>query len=145
MKIKLISFGFIALLALMACTAPQPKVVGANRTGAALVATPSTFGATTFTVGKQIACTEPRPNASIDTSLFAQANLNAEQIKAIVDASGGAGTKIGESEEFERVEFLSHGLFGICQLAASGAIEEGQVSELVKQLITSSAAVSGSS
>lgn len=128
---------------LSGCLSPTPRLVGDNRTGAATIATPSTFGVTTITTrSSQTACTEPRPNASVESALAANADLTAQQVDALVKAQVAAGSKVGASSEFESVEFLAHGLFGICQLASSGAISDGGADDLVKVVIEQAARIS---
>ncbi len=127
------SFGGLA-----ACTGPEPVLVGdTNPTGAAVIATPSTYGVTTLTTtqGSQRACTEPRPNASLASIIGGEANLNSQEIRTVIDAAGSGGVTVGESNEFESVEFLAHGLFGICQLAASGAIDQVTAIAMVRELV----------
>jgi hypothetical protein len=122
---------------LSACQSPRPIEVGSNQTGAALIATPSTYGATTVTVsgGEQRACTEPRPNASLASALSANANLEAKEVQAAIEGAAKAGAAVGASYEFESVEFLAHGLFGVCQLLASGAITPSEAKQLADKVI----------
>ncbi len=142
-----------ALTLSAACTQPMPKMIGdnsSNRTGASIAVTPSTFGVTSITTrgadgSGQVACTEPRPNASLESAIAGNANVRAEQVQALVEAQGAAGSAIGASAEFERVEFLAHGIFGICQLAASGVLKEGEAKALVEAVVNQSAQLKGSS
>ncbi len=105
-----------------------PRVLDSGGTGAAIATTPSTFGITSVSPAGQVVCTEPRPSASAEfasaASGEAQASVDGSEnnLAAIREAEAKiAGSiaeiaKVGATVEFERVEFLSHGLFGICQL-----------------------------
>ena len=119
-----------------ACTGPRPVLVGNNETGAAAIATPSTYGMTTLTTGQQRACTEPRPNASLTSALVGELELTPAQAQTLVNAQASGGIAIGASTEFESVEFLSHGLFGICQLLAANVIDQFTALSLTQSLIT---------
>ena len=115
---------------LLAC-APKPvmlgnKILGNNVTGAAVAATPATFGVTSITTGgAQMACTEPRPSAAIEITRAAsgalEGDLDVEQKTALIAGLTGLAASvqnIEEVSEYESVEFISHGLFGICQIYA---------------------------
>ncbi len=128
----------------------QPRLIGQNQTGASVAVTPSTFGVTSITTrdekgSGQTACTEPRPNASLEAAIAGNADITAEQVDALIKAQGAAGRRVGASAEFESVEFLAHGLFGICQLVASGTLKDTEAKTLVEALINKASALKGRS
>jgi hypothetical protein len=130
-----------------------PEVYEVGKTGAAIVTTPSTQGITSVSPDNQTVCTEPRPSASVEFANAATANANANVnqtgdkanvVTAAIATSLAEAAKVGTTLEFERVEFLSHGLFGLCQVLTSPAgsqMTADQVSALVTAIVERSSSL----
>ncbi len=148
---------------LAACQAGNdPQVLDSGGTGAAIAVTPSTFGLTSISPNNQAVCTEPRPSAG---SQFASA-ANAVAEGSVAGDEGGAAiganltairqadakiagavqqiAAIDAADEFERVEYLSHGLFGLCQLMTTKpgqTLTGAQVETLIEAVVDASKSI----